>query len=249
MARITANPDPFGGVIIEADALPHHPDVFDRDLRESVAAWRRDRIKVVWLDLPKSRAGLVPVAVAAGFEYHHAETHRVHLTLRLMPGSYIPPYATHYIGAGGVVIKDGGELLVVTERYRRRRGRHYKLPGGALRPGEHIEACVRREVLEETGIQTEFRSLVCFRHWHGYRYGKSDIYFVCRLEPLTFDIHPDPTEIDECLWMPVEEYLRHPDVHQFNRRIVNAALQRPGLRTADIEGYGTPETHEFYMPE
>jgi 8-oxo-dGTP pyrophosphatase MutT (NUDIX family) len=249
MALIKATPDPFGGVIIDAEVLTDQPDSFQRDLQESVSTWHGEQIKVVWLDLPISHVALVPVAVAAGFEYHHAETHRIQLTLRLVPGSYIPPYATHYIGAGGVVIRDGGELLVVSERYRRRRGRHYKLPGGALGPGEHIEACVRREVLEETGIHTRFRSLVCFRHWHGYRYGKSDIYFVCRLEPLTFDIRPDPTEIDECLWMPVDEYLRHPDVHQFNRRIVSAALESPGLSTAAIDGYGTPETHEFFMPE
>ena len=168
----------------------------------------------------------------------------------------MPPFATHYIGAGGVVIDDDRRLLVIQERHHRHR--HYKLPGGALLPGEHIASAAVREVKEETGIDTEFVSLVCFRHWHGYRYGKSDIYFVTRLRPLTYDIEMDPSEISECLWMPVDDYLGHQDTHEFNRRIVQAALDIeaaeagraacPALRPEPIPGYGTPETHELFFP-
>jgi 8-oxo-dGTP pyrophosphatase MutT (NUDIX family) len=107
-----------------------------------------------------------------------------------------------------VVLTEDRRLLVIQERHHTRR--HYKLPGGALHPGEHIVDAVIREVAEETGIRTEFDSLVCFRHWHGYRYGKSDIYFVTRLVPLSFEIQMDTSEVSECLWMPVDDYLSHP---------------------------------------
>lgn len=44
--------------------------------------------------------------------------------------------------------------LLVTERPA---GTHlagsWELPGGKLRPGESVEACVAREVLEETGVE------------------------------------------------------------------------------------------------
>ncbi len=123
--------------------------------------------------------------------------------------------------------------------------KHYKLPGGALDPGEHIAAGVVREVLEETGVRSEFISLNCFRHWHGYRNGKSDIYFVCRLKPLSSEITLDPKEISKALWMPVEEYLSDPDTHPFNHKIVRTTLTTPGLKIDNIPDYGSPETHEL----
>ena len=83
------------------------------------------------------------------------------LTLRLVKDTYVPPYATHYVGAGGVVLNQREELLVVCERYRNPgQPPFYKLPGGALLQGEHLAEAVIREVLEETGVHTEFDALV-----------------------------------------------------------------------------------------
>src|SRR5690606_3976311 len=132
--------------------------------------------------------------------------------------------------AGGVVINARQELLVVSERHRRDQSRpYYKLPGGALHPGEHLAEAVVREVFEETGVRARFESLVCFRHWHGYRYGKSDIYFICRLSPLSEEIAIQPDEIEESLWMPVQSYLDSEYVSIFNKQIVRAALESPGV--------------------
>lgn len=55
------------------------------------------------------------------------------------------------VGVGAVVFADGKVLLV-------RRGREpayglWSLPGGLVKLGETLEAAVRREVLEETGLQ------------------------------------------------------------------------------------------------
>jgi 8-oxo-dGTP pyrophosphatase MutT (NUDIX family) len=170
------------------------------------------------------------------------------LTLRLVEGAIIPPYASHYIGAGGVVINDQRDLLVVSERFRSRRGPSYKLPGGALHPGEHLVDGVIREVYEETGVAAEFQALACFRHWHGYRYGKSDIYFVCRLRPLSHEIFMQAEEIAECLWMPVDAFLSDAGVHAFNKEIVRAALESPGLAPSLIDGFEDDGKREFFMP-
>ena len=142
----------------------------------------------------------------------------------------MPAHASHYIGAGGVVLNEARELLVVSEKYHRRAPGppRYKLPGGALHAGEHLAEAVVREVSEETGVETEFDALVCFRHWHGYRFGKSDIYFVCRLRPLSTEISIQEDEIAECLWMPVAKYLADENVSAFNKRIVEAALNSTG---------------------
>ena len=250
MDLIDAEPDRFGGLVTNSEALPNDPDVFEQQLSHSIDAWTADGFKAVWLEIPNEKVALVPVAVNNGFSYHHAVDSRVLLTRPLVDGAYIPPYATHYIGVGGVVLNDANELLVVSERYRSRgRGPAYKLPGGALQPGEHVVEAVVREVLEETGVRTRFESLACFRHWHGYRFGKSDIYFVCRLSPLSLEITAQAEEIEECLWMPVDQYLGSEGVSNFNKRIVRAALESPGMVTTTVDGYGTPETHEFFMPD
>ena len=251
MESLVFSPNQFGGVVTDADALPEDPSEFRRLLRSSLDAWTSEGFKVVWLEIPLAKSALVPIAAEAGFEYHHAESEYVLMTLQLVEGSYIPPYATHYIGAGAVVLNERGEILVVSERYRMgsSRGPGYKLPGGALHPGEHLVDGAVREVLEETGVHARFESLACFRHWHGYRYDKSDIYFVCRLSALSTEITRQEEEIAECLWMPVDEFLAEDSgIHGFNRSIVRAALENPGMAPSEMEGYGDEERFEFFMP-
>lgn len=241
----------FGGVVVAPDGLPGDPAVFAVQLRRAVATWTDHGRNLVWLEIPIDKARLIPVATEAGFDFHHSGDGYLMLTFRLVPGAFIPPYATHYIGAGGAVFNDRNELLVIWEKAHKQRGfRHYKLPGGALQPREHLVNGVIREVFEETGIRTRFEALTCFRHWHGYRYGKSDIYFICRLSPLNYDIVRQESEIEECVWMPVDEYLNHEDVGIFNRRIVEVALTGRGLVPTWIEGYQTdPAAREIFIAE
>ena len=248
MQVIESTTDPFGGVIPNPEVLINDLAEFRKQLHHSLTVWEAEGFKVVWLEIPISMVDLIPVAVAEGFSFHHARETDVLLTRRLVEGAYIPPYASHYVGVGGVVFNHERELLVVSERYHRRnRGPSYKLPGGALHPGEHVVNCAIREVFEETGVRTRFESLVCFRHWHGYRFGKSDIYFVCRLSPLNLDISMQVEEIEECRWMPVEEYLNAENVSPFNKHIVRAALDSPGIVPTTMEGYDE-EKYEFHMP-
>ena len=115
-------------------------------------------------------------------------------------------------------------------------------------PGEHLVEGAIREVFEETGVRTRFESLTCFRHWHEYRFGKSDIYFVCRLSPLSESISRQVEEIDECRWMPVEEYLAADNVSPFNKRIVRAAMDSTGVEPTPMEGYDDHSRFEFFGP-
>jgi 8-oxo-dGTP diphosphatase len=241
----------FGGYTIEPDNLPDNAVEFSAMLANSIALWKKAGGKLVWLEIPVDKSILIPVAVKAGFYFHHTENNKLMLTLRLQQDAFIPRFATHYIGAGGVVLNSSQELLVICEKVHSvHRPHYYKLPGGALLPREHLVDGVIREVYEETGIRTKFQSLMCFRHWHGYRYGKSDIYFICRLQPLTFQIAMQESEIEECLWMPVEEYLNLDSVGVFNKRVVEYALSGGGLVPTLIEGYGDdPSVREIFVPK
>jgi 8-oxo-dGTP diphosphatase len=63
------------------------------------------------------------------------------------------------IGTGVMIWKDGKVLL------GKRKGSHgagtYSFPGGALDYGETLEACLRREVKEECGLEIENLKFVC----------------------------------------------------------------------------------------
>jgi 8-oxo-dGTP pyrophosphatase MutT (NUDIX family) len=248
MQTLASSADQFGGVIVDTEQLPEDADEFGVALDRSLDAWRSAGRKLVWLDVPLAHAALVPVAVQRGFFFHHSNENDLMMICRLVEDAFIPTHATHYIGVGGVVINERQELLVVCERHRRTSQPYYKLPGGALQPGEHLVDAVLREVLEETGVQAKFEALVCFRHWHGYRYGKSDIYFVCRLSPLSQDVTMQAEEIEECFWMPMPEYFNSDLVSVFNKRIVRAALASPGVSPEWIDGYADPARYEFFMP-
>ena len=242
------SPDQFGGILVETETLPEDSNDFEAALAASLDHWRSDGARLVWIEVSLERAALIPIAVNAGFIFHHSDPDRLVMTCRLVEGAFIPGHATHYIGAGGVVFNERGDLLVVCERHRRTKQPYYKLPGGALQSGEHLVDGVIREVLEETGVSTKFESLVCFRHWHGYRYGKSDIYFVCRLSALSEELTMQAEELEECLWMPVDDYLNSELVSVFNKRIVKAAMSGLGVSTEWIEGYADPAKYEFFMP-
>jgi 8-oxo-dGTP diphosphatase len=248
--ELRVTPNVFRGVAVDPGSLPSDPDDFAVQLASGLERWRGERYRLVWLEVPIQRAALIPVAVEAGFAFHHAQTGYVMLTYALDPEAPIPLYTTHYIGAGGLVLNDARELLVIVEKaHRHNRPNYYKLPGGALKPREHVVDAAIREVREETGIETRFRALMGFRHWHGYRFGKSDIYFICRLDPLTRDITIQEAEIAAGMWMPLDSYLADPHVGLFNKRMVEAAANGTGLVSGWFDGYEvTHETHEIFVP-
>jgi len=248
MTIIEGDRNRFGGIEISSDDLPITPKGFRERLVQSILQWKEEGLQVVWFKTSLSQTCQVPSLVKEGSVFHHSTPDYLMLTLRLVKDAFVPLHATHYIGAGGVVINERNELLVVCERFRGGRAPYYKLPGGALQPEEHLAVGVVREVFEETGVPTRFDGLVCFRHWHGYRYDKSDIYFVCRLKPLHQIIKMQTSEIEECLWMPVSTYMASDNVSQFNKLIVQAAVDHEGLQETWVDGYGNPDRYEFFMP-
>ena len=224
----------YGDFIIEAGSLPATASEFEQQLGRALPAWRPGH-KVLWLEVPLQAVALIPAAVAAGFRFHHARPEAVTLTLAPTPDSFVYPNPSHYVGAGGVVIDDRRRVLVVSERFRGDMSRpYYKLPGGLLHHREDLADAVTREVLEETGVRTRFLAINSIRHRHTGAFDHSDLYIVCRLAPLSREIVIQASEIEECFWMPVDDYLTSEDVHDFNRRIVRDALANPGLPYSSI---------------
>jgi mutator protein MutT len=63
-----------------------------------------------------------------------------------------------YVGIGGVIVHDG-RVVLVKRRFEPLAGQ-WSIPGGAVEAGETLEACVVREMNEETGFVVEVGPVV-----------------------------------------------------------------------------------------
>lgn len=180
--------DRYGGVIVDDATLPDTVDAFAAQLEASIAAWIAAGVRGVWLKIPKERAEYVGTAVhAGGFGFHHAEPDYVMMT-RWLPTDepdMLPPNASHQVGVGAFVHDGKGRVLLVQERRgpaaAASRPDFWKLPTGLVEQGEDIPAAAVREVEEETGVKTEFHSILGIRHGHNVAFGKSDMFFLVAL--------------------------------------------------------------------
>lgn len=167
------------------------------------------------------------------FEFHHAKNGMVVLNRWLPEDEYpnLPVYAHTMLGVGGLVVNDKNEILVVSERFALI-PKSWKLPGGYAEPNENIVDAAIREVLEETGIKTVFNTVISLRHSHGGVFGCSDIYCVVSLTPISSELHRCEREIAQTKWMPCEEYLQHPNVHETNRHFLRCYFdyKKRGIR-------------------
>lgn len=250
MECLPGDVDRFGGVSVELQGFRELADEFAWLLERSVREWKRQGLRVAWLKIPRDGSHLIPDALAVGFDFHHCEPAYVMLTRRLAVRGDFPSCASHYVGAGGVVTSDGGELLVVLEAHEAlERPKAFKLPGGLVEVGERIEDGVMREVLEETGVHTRFEGLVGLGHVSSWFQHKPSLYFVCRLTPLSRRIEVDEVEIAEALWMPVEEFLASEHVASFNKEVVQVALSREVSLVPSILEHGSDGLELLLPPQ
>ena len=80
----------------------------------------------------------------------------------------------------------------------------YSLLAGFIEPGETIEAAVRREVWEESGIRVGQVGYLASQPWPF----PASLMFGCQGEALNDDITIDPNEIEDAMWVSREELAR-----------------------------------------
>ncbi|KAJ1260011.1 hypothetical protein BS78_10G199700 [Paspalum vaginatum] len=247
--------DEHGGVIIEMVA-PMDPGVFSASLKAALAKWREQVTPGVWIKLPITLSNLIPRVVEEGFWYHHAEETYLMLAYWLPNSTHtLPVNATHRVGIGAFIMNDKREVLAVQEKSGVLRGLGvWKFPTGIVEPGEDIYAGAVREVKEETGIDAEFVEVLAFRQSHQSFFDKSDLFFVCLLRPLSYDITKQDSEIEACQWMPVEEFAAQPFVqkHELVKYILEVGLTKVdkeygGFSPITIKSAFTDKLSSFYM--
>ena len=79
----------------------------------------------------------------------------------------------------------------------------YSLLAGFVEPGETIEGAVRREVLEEAGIEVGEVRYLSSQPWPF----PNSLMFGCEGLALTDDIKIDPAELDDACWVTREEMM------------------------------------------
>ncbi|WP_339725053.1 NUDIX domain-containing protein [uncultured Paraglaciecola sp.] len=222
----------FNGIIIDSTAIPNDEEVFLQQLTALLEHANLQNKSVIWLTLSIDLAHLINIATTQGFTFHNCLPTEVTLTFKSLEEDYVPFVPTHSLGAGGLVQNASGELLVIRERG----GSTYKLPGGHLELGEKIEEAVIREVLEETGIETSFESVLGMASTHPYRFGKSNIYIVCKLAPLSTQINiQDTHEIEEAKWVLPADFLADSNNSPFNKYLVKSLVNASGLGKSSLD--------------
>ena len=76
----------------------------------------------------------------------------------------------------------------------------YSLLAGFVEPGEPIEAAVRREVFEESGIKVGAVTYLASQPWPF----PASLMFGCKGEATTREITIDPQELETALWVSRE---------------------------------------------
>ncbi|CAA3014282.1 nudix hydrolase 2-like isoform X1 [Olea europaea subsp. europaea] len=243
--------DDYGGVVVEMTNEPMDAHIFVSLLRASLSHWRQLGKKGVWIKMPIELVNLVEPAVKEGFYCHHAES-RYLMLVHWLPSTpnTLPANASHRVGVSAFVMNEKNEVLVVQEKDGKLQGTGlWKFPTGVVDEGEDICDAAVREIKEETGIDSEFVEILAFRQSHKSFFEKSDLFFVCMLQPLSFDIRPQEAEIEAAQWMPFEEYTAQPFVqeHEFQRYIADVCLAKKD------EGYSgfspVPMVSDFSLPK
>ena len=120
-----------------------------------------------------------------------------------------------------VIWNDERQILIDRRRPEGLLGGLWEFPGGKIEPGETVEACVRREIQEELGIEvTVGDRLITVEH--AYTHFRVTLY-VHHCQYVSGE--PRPIECDEIRWVSVDELDEYP-FPKANTRIIEAIREQ-----------------------
>lgn len=122
------------------------------------------------------------------------------------------PY-TPILAALAYIFSPDGKQVLLVHRHRRindpQLGKYNGL-GGKLEPGENIVDCIRREILEESGLHCDELHLRGTISWPGFgKQGEDWFGFIFRVDRWSGNLTPENSE-GTLEWVDVEQVLRLP---------------------------------------
>jgi ADP-ribose pyrophosphatase YjhB (NUDIX family) len=148
-------------------------------------------------------------------------------------------WGNYSIGVGALVVKEDKVLLV---RRAQEPGKGYWTnPGGYIEQLEPIEETIRREVLEECGVEADVRGIVALRDQPR---NIHNLYVAFSMDYVKGDPTPDGVEVDAAGFYSLQE-METMNVAPFTQWLVDVALrgQSEGLLIDNkpiipLNGYG-----------
>ena len=123
---------------------------------------------------------------------------------------------------GAVIFRrdaNGWNVLLI----RHARGKHISFPKGHMEPGELESHTAEREVFEETGIRVKVDRRYRAENRYNIRADIQKLVVIFAAVTSQREITPQPEEIAEASWVPVEEALSRL-TYERDRKILSAAL-------------------------
>ncbi|KMJ58824.1 NUDIX hydrolase [Bacillus sp. LL01] len=114
-----------------------------------------------------------------------------------------------WLAVAGIVITDDGKWLVVKKSYGGLKGK-WSFPAGFVEADETVDEAVKREVLEETGINVQVEGLIGVRSGViKEKISDNMLLFLCT--PLNADVVYQESELSDAAFKSMEELENDPD--------------------------------------
>lgn len=217
--------DIYNGLSIDPSGISDDPEDFYTKLAHSIAVWKLEGKKVVWLTLQIDQSKLIEPARRCGLILHHAQSDKIVMYRWLLESvSKVPAFGGFSVGVGGFVYKpESEEVLMVVERFTIRKT--WKIPGGTVEVNENLQDAVIREIKEETNIDTQIISLLGFVHVSPVQFGNANLFLVFLLKPTSDHIIKEEAEILDCKWMKVQEVIADPKISLWSKVLTQSGFQ------------------------
>lgn len=123
-----------------------------------------------------------------------------------------------FASVGAIVLRDD-EVLLVRHTYGGAAGQLLN-PSGYIKQGEMPFEALKREVLEETGVEINPKGLLAVRC------SVKDWWLVFLAEYVSGTPRSDNSENSEALFMPCEEAISHPDITDATKTLIKLAKEQ-----------------------
>jgi ADP-ribose pyrophosphatase YjhB (NUDIX family) len=134
------------------------------------------------------------------------------------PGCSFVHWGDYSVGVGAVISRDGKFLLV---RRAENPGKGlWTNPGGYIEQHEQIHETIKREVLEESGIEAVVTNIIALRDQPR---NIHNIYIAFEMEYVGGEPTPDGVEVDEAGFFSIEEMETMP-VAKFTSWLIDCAI-------------------------
>jgi len=234
--------DIYNGITIDTKSIPNDINNFEKELKKTLE--NIQSYNLLWVKIPIIKSNYIPLLTKYNFTFHHCNEKDITLVKKILQNPIIPTAKNHTLGVGAVVIKEN-KLLVIKDRFQK----GYKLPGGHIDNNENISTALKREVLEETGIRVEFKSIISLGHFSPSQFGESNLYLICTATALSTNINiQDTNEILEAKWIELDEFFSCEDVILYNKSLVKNAIKNNGLEISNDNFFTNPnKKYEFFF--